>query len=62
MKFCRFLICNGYFEKEDAKLKAASENQIFIGKLLYIFQLGMNHNQHGIYSLLKMDMTESYSF
>ena len=46
----RFLICNGYFEREDSNLKSATENQIFIGKLLYIFQLGMNHNQHGVYN------------
>lgn len=45
----RFLVTKGYFN-EDSKTLAASENQSYIGKLLYMFQLGMNHNQHGVYA------------
>ena len=44
----RFLICNGYFGKESS-LKVTND-QLFVGTLLFMFQLGMNHNQHGVYT------------
>ena len=44
----RFLVCKGYFGKGDGL--NARENHALIGKLMYLFQLGMNHNQHGVYA------------
>ena len=43
----RFLISNNYFEDDKTGVKKLTEDQAFIGKLLYTFQAGMNHNQHG---------------
>ena len=45
----RFLISNNYFEDNTTNAKKLTEDQAFIGKLLYTFQAGMNHNQHGEY-------------
>ena len=45
----RFLISNNYFEDEKTAAKKLTGDQAIIGKLLYTFQAGMNHNQHGEY-------------
>lgn len=44
----RFLVSNNYFENEKSVAKKLTEDQAFVGKLLFTFQAGMNHNQHGI--------------
>ena len=33
--------------EEDKDAKKITESQLLIGRLLFIFQLGMNFNQHG---------------
>ena len=40
-------MCQGYFGDEDKDAKKITESQLLIGRLLFIFQLGMNFNQHG---------------
>ena len=40
-------MCQGYFGEEDKDAKKITESQLLIGRLLFIFQLGMNFNQHG---------------
>ena len=45
--FCRILISGGYFGPNSSTSKTLSEDQAFIGRLLTIFQCGINYNQHG---------------
>jgi len=45
----RILISGGYFGPNSSSSKTLSEDQAFIGRLLTIFQCGINYNQHGIY-------------
>ena len=40
-------MCQGYFGDQDKDAKKITDSQLLIGRLLFIFQLGMNFNQHG---------------
>lgn len=44
----RFLICSGYFSNINEAISLTDE-QSFIGKLLFQFQCGITYNQHGVY-------------
>ena len=47
LPLCRILISGGYFGPNSSTSKTLSEDQAFIGRLLTIFQCGINYNQHG---------------
>jgi len=45
----RFLISGGYFGPNSSSSGSLTKEQAFLGRLLTIFQCGINYNQHGVY-------------
>jgi len=45
----RFLISGGYFGPNPSSSGSLTTEQAFLGRLITIFQCGINYNQHGIY-------------
>ena len=43
----RFLISGGYFGPNPSSSGNLTKEQTFLGRLLTIFQCGINYNQHG---------------
>jgi len=45
----RYLICGGYFPSSSPESPTLTDDEMFLGGLLFLFQCGTNYNQHGIY-------------